>query len=603
MAELARTNSRISESLRVAAIGGEKGMPEGFAFAKRLVGERVRLMNVYGPTETTVTNTAYEFEGETGERAYGSVPIGRPIANTSVYILNEHLQPLPVGVGGEVFIGGDGLARGYLGRPALTAEKFVPDPFGTRPGARLYRTGDLARFLPDGNVEFLGRVDHQVKVRGFRIELGEIEAVLAQHACSARGDRRRARGRRREARGGLRRPRRRACADAGELRAFICRTAAGVHGAFRFRDAGALPLTSNGKVDRRALPAPEQAEAELGGDYVAPRTPVEEMLAGIWSEVLASGAGRPRRLLRVSAATRCWPRRSCRACAKPSASRCRCDSSSRRPPWPNWPAASRACCERARAPEAAPIAARARRGALPLSFAQQRLWFIDQLEPGSPLYNVPVALRLSGRLDAAALDARRSARSCAATRRCAPPSRSWRASPCRSSTRRRRWRSTWWTSARSRRRSAKWRRGVSRCGSTAPVRPRGGAAAARAAAAAGGRRARAAADDAPHRHRRLVDGRARRARSPPSTRRTSRAKSRRCRSCRCSMRTSRRGSASGCSGEVLERSSPTGARQLAGAPPLLELPTDRPRPAVQTATGGAVPLRSSGGAARVGCAN
>ena len=146
--------------------GGE-AMPRELAEA--LLERSPSVWNLYGPTETTVWSTVYRVTS-----GRGPVSIGRPIANTQVYILDSHLQPVPIGVTGEFYIGGDGLARGYLNRPELTAEKFVPDPFVTEPGRRLYRTGDLARYLPDGTIDFLGRTDHQVKIRGFRIELGEI---------------------------------------------------------------------------------------------------------------------------------------------------------------------------------------------------------------------------------------------------------------------------------------------------------------------------------------------------------------------------------------------------------------------------------------------
>ena len=217
-----------------------------------------------------------------------TVPIGRPIANTRIYILDRELQPVPVGVPGELHIGGDGLARGYLNRPDLTAEKFIADPFSGEPGARLYRTGDLARYRPDGNIEFLGRMDHQVKVRGFRIELGEIEAVLGQHpglreaVVLARED---GPGDKRLVAyvvahsGG-------ASVAVSELRGFLGEKLPDymIPSVFVFLDA--MPLTPSGKVDRRGLPAPDAARPEGQEGYVAPRTPVEEALAGIWAEVL-----------------------------------------------------------------------------------------------------------------------------------------------------------------------------------------------------------------------------------------------------------------------------------------------------------------------------
>jgi amino acid adenylation domain-containing protein len=158
----------------------------GEALPKQLAGQVLQrcssLWNMYGPTEATIWSTVHKVEPETDlAPGSGPVPIGRPIANTTAYVLDSHLRPVPVGVGGELHIGGEGLARGYLGRPELTAEKFIPDPFDGGPGARLYKTGDLTRCLPDGSLEYLGRLDDQVKVRGFRIELGEIETVLDRH--------------------------------------------------------------------------------------------------------------------------------------------------------------------------------------------------------------------------------------------------------------------------------------------------------------------------------------------------------------------------------------------------------------------------------------
>jgi amino acid adenylation domain-containing protein len=265
-------------SPRLTALCGGEALTRDLA--DRLLGKCAALWNLYGPTETTVWSTAHRVEP--GTRA---VPIGRPIANTRVYVLDRRLQPLPVGVPGELHIGGRGVARGYLGRAALTADRFIPDPVAAEPGARLYRTGDLARWRPDGTVEWLGRLDSQVKVRGFRIELGEIEAALrgCPHVADAVA---------------VTRP----AADGEEqlVAYFVPREgngvpAANLRGALRgrlpehmipaaFFALDRLPLTPNGKVDRNALPA----RAAGPGGHVAPTNPIEGRLCALWGELLGT---------------------------------------------------------------------------------------------------------------------------------------------------------------------------------------------------------------------------------------------------------------------------------------------------------------------------
>jgi aryl carrier-like protein len=240
------------------------------------------LINMYGPTETTIWSAAHPV----GE-CISSVPIGRPIANTQIYILDKNLQPVPVGVPGEIFIGGEGVTRGYLNRPELTAEKFIRDPFSTDVNSRIYRTGDLGRWLADGNVEFLGRLDHQVKIRGHRIELGEIETALGRHpsvreaVVLARED---SPGDQRLVAYVVAAPNSKP--PTTELRRFLQETLPEMMtpSAFVFLDA--LPLTPNRKVNRKALPTPEGERPELETAYVAPRSELERSFAAIWRELL-----------------------------------------------------------------------------------------------------------------------------------------------------------------------------------------------------------------------------------------------------------------------------------------------------------------------------
>ncbi len=359
----------------------------------------VELHNLYGPTEAAVDVTFHACNpGENGP----TVPIGRPVANAGIHLLDRDLQPVPIGVAGELHIAGVALGRGYLGRPGLTAERFVPDPFAAHPGDRLYRTGDLARRRPDGEVEYLGRVDHQVKIRGVRIELGEIEALLARHpgvreaVVLAREDQP---GEPRLAAYVV--PRGEGAAPE-DLRRFL-----GAHlpeamipASVTFLEA--LRLLPNGKVDRKALPAPERA-APAG--FQAPRTPVEEMLAGIFCELL--------RVERVGAEDGFFELGGHSLLAMQLVSRIRGAFDVEVPVRVVFDApAVRDLADRVeqamRAAEGGllpAIAPQVRGGEAPLSFAQQRLWFLDQLDAGSAAYNLPLVLRLEGALDAAALAA------------------------------------------------------------------------------------------------------------------------------------------------------------------------------------------------------
>jgi len=236
------------------------------------------LWNLYGPTETTIWSALCRVDSKDSR-----ISIGHPIANTQIYILDAHLQPVPIGVPGDLYIGGDGLARGYLNRPDLTKERFIPNPFSDEAGARLYKTGDLARYFPDGNIEFLGRIDGQVKIRGFRIELGEIENVLAQ----APGVREAIVLAREDTPGEKRLvaymvPDRNLSSLTGELRTFLKEKLPEYMVPSAFVELERLPLTPSGKVDRQALPLPDQSEET----FVSPRTSIEEALTRIWADIL-----------------------------------------------------------------------------------------------------------------------------------------------------------------------------------------------------------------------------------------------------------------------------------------------------------------------------
>jgi amino acid adenylation domain-containing protein len=358
------------------------------------------LINGYGPTENTTFTCCHPMTR--WRSSDGSVPIGRPIRGTEVYILDERMGPTPVGVAGELYAGGDGLARGYLNRPALTAERFVPHPFSAAPGARLYRTGDAARFTADGTIEFLGRSDDQVKVRGFRVEPGEIEAELARHPgvsdCAVAAL---------ESPGGGKQlvayvagP---GAAEAEALRRHLRRRLPDYMVPQQFVALDALPLGPNGKVDRRALPAPELTTAGTDEATAVAPTPVEEVLAGVWGEVLGVEAvGLDDDFFELGghslAATQMMAR--VRDAFDVEVPLRQLFEEPRLADFARKVEAAIADGQGVRTPPVVPVS---RERELPLSFAQQRLWFLAQLEPESAFYNIPAAVRLAGRLDAAAL--------------------------------------------------------------------------------------------------------------------------------------------------------------------------------------------------------
>ncbi|MBE8991384.1 amino acid adenylation domain-containing protein, partial [Nostoc sp. LEGE 12450] len=410
--------------------GGE-ALP--WELVNKLLARGASLWNLYGPTETTIWSSVCQIESNES-----LISIGRPISNTQIYILDQNLQPVPVGVPGELHIGGAGLARGYLNRPELTQEKFIPNPFkrGREQGAgeparsccfnkeglanpkesrgetedqssnseRLYKTGDLARYLPDGNIEYLGRIDNQVKIRGFRIELGEIEAALSQHphvqaSCViAREDNR-----------GDKRlvayivPQAQVTLTISQLRSNLKEKLPDYMVPSAIVILESLALTPNGKIDRRALPAPEPS-SELLEKYVAPRTPTEEILSLIWQQVLkveqvgiydnffelgghsllaTQLISRVRSSLKVELQLRSLFAAPTIAQLSPLIQQLQQQNLEFAAP---------------------PILRRAENSEMPLSYAQQRLWFLDQFEPNSASYNIPFGLHLVGTLNVVALE-------------------------------------------------------------------------------------------------------------------------------------------------------------------------------------------------------
>ncbi|MEL7501569.1 MAG: amino acid adenylation domain-containing protein [Cyanobacteria bacterium J06554_6] len=268
-------------SVRLVVVGGEKASRAMYACWRELVGERVRWLNTYGPTETTVSATLFDPLAAQFDYTHEELPIGRPLPNVTAHILNEQLEPVPLGTGGELYIGGAGLAKGYHRLPAKTAERFVDSPFDA--GQQLYKTGDLVRQRPDGTIEFLGRADFQVKIRGFRIEPGEIEARLEQHPSIAQQivvAREDTPGKKRLVAYVVPKAGR---ANVQEIRDFLAKSLPEYMIPSAFVVLEDLPLTTNGKVDRRSLPEP----AYEIGTGAAPETELETQLVGIWQEVLS----------------------------------------------------------------------------------------------------------------------------------------------------------------------------------------------------------------------------------------------------------------------------------------------------------------------------
>ena len=422
--EMMAEDFQLPGTLRLLHVGGESiAMDKLRSWCQkaeaRLDTPPMLLVNAYGPTEVTITATI--FKGQCTHESlnrYQKLPIGRPISNIKTYILDENMHPVPIGAPGELVIGGIGLARGYIDHPDLSADMFITNPFDVETGSRLYRTGDMARYLPDGNIEFLGRVDFQVKLRGFRVELGEIETVIRENHEV------------RDAITVLRED------EAGEklLVAYVLMEDTGNADGMEFKpqelrgflnerlpqymipgvfvQIDSVPLTPSGKVDRRALPAPEGQRPDLESAYVAPRTAVEEIIAGLWSVVLGVD--------RVGVNDNFFDLGGHSLKATQLLSRLRQTFEIKlelrslfETPTVSGTAKQIVLALEAKEGEeptpAIQLIPRDGDTGLPvepplLSFPQQRLWFLEQLDPGNLAWNIPLFVKISGRLDVTALE-------------------------------------------------------------------------------------------------------------------------------------------------------------------------------------------------------
>ncbi|MFZ1025124.1 MAG: amino acid adenylation domain-containing protein [Limnoraphis robusta] len=380
--------------------GGEALDPK---LAQQLDQNSQQLFNLYGPTETTIWSSIYQVKNQENLDKNLTVLIGRPLANTEFYILDKNLQPVPIGVPGELYIGGVGVARGYFNRADLTAERFLPNPF-KKTSERLYKTGDLARYLSDGNVEYLGRLDSQVKLRGFRIELGEIEAILKQHpqvqqavvVVNSQAQEKRLIAYI-------------VSTHQSELNVTMLRELLAkklpsymIPSAFIMLDT--FPLTPNGKIDRRALLSVKEQVTNLSDIHEIPQTPTEEILSGIWGKILnLKQIGRKDNFFELGG-------HSLLATSVISQIReiFKIDLPLRRlfeMPTISGLAEAILTTQKTHSPlKIKALQGINRQENLPLSFAQQRQWFLAQLEPDSPYYNIPGAVRIKGKLNIGILE-------------------------------------------------------------------------------------------------------------------------------------------------------------------------------------------------------
>ncbi len=404
-AVLIKNNLHLPKSLRLVIIGGEAALPERVAAWQKYVGRQVRLLNTYGATEATIISTIYDLTTarKNGGNGLRTTPIGRPIQNVQTYILDKYQQIVPAGVPGELYIGGAGIARGYLNRPELTAERFASVALTQNNAPRLYKSGDLARYLPDGNIEYLGRVDSQVKIRGFRVELGEVETALGQHAdiqLTAVTAHTEDSGHKRLVAYVV--PQGSVELSATTLRQFLQQKLPHYMIPSAFVTLTEMPLSPNGKIDRQALPAPAMLSPNLIEAYVAPKTAQEKKIAELWAQVL--------QVERVGLYDNFFELGGHSLLATQVISRVKNRLDVEFPlrrlfENPTVSAMSTAITQIRQAATVTPSAIEPvpHNKPLPLSFAQERMWFLYQLAPNDSAYHIPVPIRYDQAVDVAAL--------------------------------------------------------------------------------------------------------------------------------------------------------------------------------------------------------
>jgi len=406
VSHLSRSNARVPDSLRLVVVGGQQASAQTLAAWRARSESRVTFINGYGPTEASIASIFFTLDGSSSAiAADADVPIGVPIANTSAYILNSQLEPCTAGSTGELYVGGVGVARGYLHQPALTASRFLPDPFSAIPGARMYRTGDLAHRRADGLIEFRGRSDSQVKIRGFRIELSEIESALRRHpsvvdaavVVEAGSDDGEIAGYVVGAKDQSVMP--------SDLRRFLQRTLPGFMVPARIMVLDSLPLTAGGKLDKSRLPAPPRTRDTASAPFTLPAGEVQTAVVRVWSEVLGiQEIGADDNFLEIGG-------HSLRAAQVVARLRDVFDvdvpiaAMFAHPTIARLSSFIESIRRHATATEPGTIERAARDAPIPLSCSQERAWFQQRLSPGSLAYHFQTTLHFTGALDAATLRA------------------------------------------------------------------------------------------------------------------------------------------------------------------------------------------------------